>query len=247
MRYFLELSYIGTGYSGWQVQPGDPSVQATLQDILALLFRREVPLTGCGRTDAGVHARGYMAHLDWDGPLPEHFLHRLNQLLPATVAVHRIIPVHEDAHARFDAVSRTYRYRLHLDKNPVGAPLSWHFPYAHRPDPERLNAAATLLLNYRDFAPFCKTGTDARTRICHLGESFWTTDRTGRQYTYRITADRFLRGMIRLIVGMCLRVSEGKTTLEDVKTALDHQVLLEGSWSVPPDGLMLEGIRYPYL
>ncbi|MEZ5032530.1 MAG: tRNA pseudouridine synthase A [Saprospiraceae bacterium] len=246
MRYFLECSYNGTAYSGWQTQPNGTGIQAIIEEHLQTLFREHVEIVGCGRTDAGVHAAGYYTHFDWPSPFPEHFLLRLNKLLPADIAIHGLHPVRQEAHARFDAIQRQYRYQVHLRKDPLIGVQSWYYPFAHQPDLHLLNEAARLLLDYTEFAPFCKTGTDARTRTCRLSESFWISDRTGTQLTYWVTSDRFLRGMIRLIVGMCLRVSEGKLALEDVRKAMDDQTLLEGSWSVPPDGLTLTGVRYPF-
>ncbi|MCF8237466.1 MAG: tRNA pseudouridine(38-40) synthase TruA [Saprospiraceae bacterium] len=247
MRYFLQLSYNGAAYSGWQSQPNGTGIQAVIQDQLHTLFRQPVEIVGCGRTDAGVHATGFFAHFDWPEAFPEHFHVRLNKLLPPDIAVQGIHPVHVDAHARFDARQRRYRYQLHLDKDPLTGGQSWFYPYGHQPDIHKLNEAAQLLLNYGEFAPFCKSGTDAMTRKCQVSESFWVVDRSGNKLTYWITSDRFLRGMIRLIVGMCLRVSEGKLDVKDVKKALDDQSLLEGSWSVPADGLTLHEVKYPYL
>lgn len=247
MRFFLELSYAGTRYAGWQAQPGASTVQETLEESLFTLLRHRPPVTGCGRTDAGVHARGYFAHFDMAEEPPSDFIYRLNRLLPPDIAVHRLIPVHPEAHARFDAIRRRYCYRITLDKDPFLIHRAWEYPFPGEPDIDLLNEAASLLLHYREFAPFCKTNTDAQTRVCHLKESFWITSADGRQLTYWITSDRFLRGMIRLIVGMCLRVAAGKTRLEEVREALDQQTLLHGSWLIPPDGLTLTGVRYPYL
>jgi tRNA pseudouridine38-40 synthase len=247
MRYFLELSYHGARYAGWQVQPGAVSVQSTLQDALSLLLRKPVGLTGCGRTDAGVHARGYWAHFDHEQPLARDLLYRMNQILPSDIAVQRLLPVHGDAHARFDAIQRRYCYRISQDKDPFLRDRAWQWPFADPPDLERLNSAAALLLQYREFAPFCKSNTDAQTRLCDLRESFWIPAARGRELVYWVTADRFLRGMIRLIVGMCVRVAAGKTDLEEVREALDRQTLLHGSWLVPPEGLTLTEVRYPYI
>jgi len=247
MRFFLELSYNGARYGGWQRQPNAPSIQASLEDILAVILRKQVPLTGCGRTDAGVHAKGYFAHLDLDSPPPSDLIYRLNRLLPDDIAVQALHPVHEQAHARFDAIQRRYRYRVLLGKDPFLQGQAWWLPQAEPPDIRKLNEAAALLLRYKDFAPFCKTGTDAITRRCDLRESFWLRSADGTELVYWVTSDRFLRGMIRLIVGMCLRVAAGKTSLEEVRHAMETQQPLPGSESVPPDGLTLMEVRYPYL
>ncbi|MBP6184880.1 MAG: tRNA pseudouridine(38-40) synthase TruA [Saprospiraceae bacterium] len=247
MRYFIELSYDGTGYGGWQSQPNTNSVQQTLSDVLQVLLRHPVVITGCGRTDAGVHAEGYFAHFDTDRILPKDLRFRLNRLLPPDIAVHRIHSVHQEAHARFDAIQRRYRYRITLQKDPFLTHRAWSYPFPETPDIEVLNQAAQILLNYTEFAPFCKTNSDAQTRICDVRESFWIPSADGRQLIYYITSDRFLRGMIRLVVGMCLRVAAGKTSLDEVRSAMDQQSLLHGSWLVPPDGLTLLDVRYPYL
>ncbi len=247
MRYFLQLSYNGAAYSGWQSQPNSTGVQAVIEEHLQTILREPVEIVGCGRTDAGVHASGFYAHFDWPEPFPEHFLVRLNKLLPADIAIQAIHPVHPEAHARFDARQRRYKYQIHLTKDPLANAQSWFYPHGHQPRLHVLNEAAQLLLHYGEFAPFCKSGTDAMTRKCRLSESFWVSDRSGTRLTYWVTSDRFLRGMIRLIVGMCLKVSEGKIDLQDVREALDKQSLLEGSWSVPADGLTLCEVRYPYL
>lgn len=247
MRYFLQLSYNGAAYSGWQSQPNGTGIQAVIEDHIQTLLRERVEILGCGRTDAGVHATGFYAHFDWPDAFPDHFLSRLNKLLPTDIAIQAIHAVHPEAHARFDARQRRYKYQMHLTKDPLAGGQSWFYPYGHKPDLGVMNEAARLLLHYGEFAPFCKSRTDAATRKCHLTESFWVQDRSGTTLTYWVTSDRFLRGMIRLIVGMCLKVSEGKIGLEDVKRAMDEQNLLEHSWSVPSDGLTLCEVKYPYI
>ncbi len=247
MRYFLQLSYNGANYSGWQSQPNGMGIQEVIEDKLQTLLREHVEILGCGRTDAGVHATGFYAHFDWPEALPDHFLMRLNKLLPKEIAIQGILPVHPEAHARFDARQRRYKYQIQLTKDPLAGAQTWFYPYGHKLDLVIMNDAAKLLLQYGEFAPFCKSGTDAMTRKCHLKESFWVRDRSGTKLTYWVTSDRFLRGMIRLIVGMCLKVSEGKMTLNDVKRAMDDQSQLEGSWSVPADGLTLCEVKYPYI
>lgn len=247
MRYFLELDYDGTAYKGWQSQPNGETVQETIERAMKILLSRQIVLTGCGRTDAGVHARGYYAHFDLDAPMPDQFPYRLNSLLPDDIAIRKIFPVHPEAHTRFDAIQRRYRYTITIGKQPLMRHHAWQYPFRGTPDMHLLNKAANLLIKYHEFAPFCKTNTDAFTRICNLQESFWIASEDGQVLHYWVTSDRFLRGMIRLIVGMCLRVAAGKTTLEEVAYALDHQAPLHGSWMIPPQGLMLTGVKYPYL
>lgn len=247
MRYFLELDFDGTAYQGWQSQPNGETVQETIERAMQILLSSPIALTGCGRTDAGVHASGYYAHFDLEASIPDQFLYRLNSLLPNDIAIHNVIPVHSEAHARFDAILRRYRYTITIGKQPLLRHHAWQYPFSGTPDIKLLNKAANLLTKYDEFTPFCKTNTDALTRICNLQESFWIASEDERVLHYWVTSDRFLRGMIRLIVGMCLRVAAGKTSLDEVAYALDHQAPLHGSWMIPPQGLMLTGVKYPYL
>lgn len=243
-RYFIRLSYCGTAYHGWQTQANDAqlTVQGVLAKALSLYLRTEVEVTGCGRTDAGVHARDYTAHIDVPAltDIPT-LLHRVNRMLPDDIAIHNVCPVHDQAHARFDAVSRSYEYHLHTSKDPF-AIQSFYYTYG-KPDVEVLNEAAQLLLAYTDFYTFCKTHTDVQTTLCHLTRSEWV--QSGDQYIYRVSADRFLRGMIRLIVGMCLNIDRGRLSLDGVRRALESRSRLPDDWSVPAHGLFLCDIRYP--
>jgi tRNA pseudouridine38-40 synthase len=205
----------------------------------------QIEVTGCGRTDAGVHASQYFMHFDYDGNFPKAFLSRVNKLLPPDVAIGRIFKVPENMHARFDALKRSYEYRVVFDKNPFETYTAWHFPFYEKLNLQKVHNAATLLLEYREFAPFCKTHSDAQTMKCDLFRSEWQLDATGRKMTYFISANRFLRGMVRLVVGMCLNAGLGKIDLEDVHQALRTQTLLKKSWSVPPEGLFLTEVKYP--
>ena len=245
MRYFTTLAYRGTNYIGWQVQPEQMSVQGTLEEGFGTILNQPIELTGCGRTDTGVHAKHYIAHLDINGALPENFLFRLNKYLPKDIAVFNLFPVHPEAHARFDAYSRSYEYHLTSQKDPFSTDLAFHYNLASIINPEALQAAARLLLDYREFYPFCKSNNDAKTMICELQESTWEIN--GHRMVFHIRANRFLRGMVRLIVGMCLNVGLGKLSIEEVKKAMENQDRLTQSWSVPPQGLYLKDIRYPYL
>ncbi len=242
-RYFIWLSYCGTAYNGWQSQP-DPNtktIQSTIEDVLTTLVRTQVAIVGCGRTDTGVHAQNYVAHVDLPHGIDiENLAYRANKLLPSDIAIHEIIPVTEQAHARFDAVSRSYEYHLHTAKSPF-KPYSYYY-YYEEPNLDKLNAAANILLEYTDFTTFCKLHSDVHTMNCKLTESIWTKE--GNTYIYKVTSDRFLRGMIRLIVGMCLQVSRGKVTLDEVKNALENRCRLTQDWSVPAVGLLLCDIKY---
>lgn len=246
MRYFIKLSYNGTKYAGWQRQPNAMTVQEILETNFSKVLREKIQLTGCGRTDTGVHARGYFAHFDSENLGGMLLIDRINRMLPDDISISDIYPVAEEAHARFDAIQRRYRYKVSLQKNPFESEFSWQYPFSEVPDLKKLNEAASILLDYKDFSPFCKTNTDALTRTCDLRESFWTYNPADQTLVYQVTSDRFLRGMIRLIVGMCIRVSAGKTDLEEVRLALENQTILHGSWLVPPQGLTLLDVRYPY-
>lgn len=245
MRYFAELAYNGTRYNGWQKQPHSPSVQAAIEQVFSTILAMPTEVTGCGRTDTGVHASQYFLHFDHEPALPEAFLKRVNKLLPPDIAIHKLVQVPAGAHARFDAVRRSYQYRLSPNKNPFEQHTAWHFPFFAQLDLEKTQAAAALLLRYHEFQPFCKSNTDAKTMQCQLFRSEWVPDDGSGHLIFHISANRFLRGMVRLIVGMCLNVGLGKLSLEAAATALDAQSLLPKSWSVPPHGLFLSEVTYP--
>jgi tRNA pseudouridine38-40 synthase len=247
MRYFIELSYHGKNYNGWQIQPNAPSVQETIQQAIFTITRENVEITGCGRTDTGVHAKQYFAHVDLEKTLPPHFLARLNKVLPIDISIHRWIEVAPDAHTRFDAYHRAYEYYIDGRKNPFNHEIATFIYNFKELDREKMQAAAKLLLAFQEFAPFCKSDHDAKTLICTLYESEWIWYEAEQRAVYRIAANRFLRGMVRLIVGMCLNVGAGKITLAEVRTALENQTLLPKSSSAAPQGLFLTDIKYPYL
>jgi len=243
-RYFLDLAYRGTRYSGWQVQPNAPSVQAALQTALSTLLRQPVEVVGCGRTDAGVHARQYVAHFDAEGDLPPTFLIQMNGLLPHDVAVYGCRLVAGSAHARFDAWERSYEYHIALRKDPFTTDTTWFFPQHQRLDVEKMQQTAQLLLRYEAFFPFCKTHSDAEHYRCELRRAEWQHWPEQHRLVFCVTANRFLRGMVRLMVGACLNVGSGKIQMDDVREALDEQKMLKRSWSVPPEGLFLTAIKY---
>ena len=246
MRYFLTLSYLGTHYNGWQVQPNAGSVQATLESALTTILRQPVGVTGCGRTDAGVHARCYVAHFDTEGEIPTAFLYRLNSLLPQDIAVFGFRPVHVDAHARYDAFERSYEYHIALRKDPFATETAWFFPQNGKLDVKKMQAVADLLPEYRSFSPFCKTDSGTEGYDCEMKTAFWEYQPDAYRLIFYITANRFLRGMVRLIVGACVNAGLGKIETGDVKSALDEQKPLKKSLSVPPQGLFLTGVKYPY-
>jgi tRNA pseudouridine38-40 synthase len=247
MRYFAELAYNGTNYVGWQSQPGQRSVQGTIEEALSTILNTPIEVVGCGRTDAGVHAKQYFLHFDFEGSFPQGFDRRINKFLPPDIAIYRFIEVGPEAHARFDATQRAYEYHIDFRKNPFGKDTRYFFPFAGHLNEALLQDAAQLLLDYQEFYPFCKSNTDVKTMRCDLRRSEWMIDREAQSMVFHIAADRFLRGMVRLIVGMCLNAAQGKLGLEAVRRALEQQTRLPKSLSAPPDGLYLTDIRYPFI
>lgn len=245
MRYFAELAYRGTNYHGWQKQLNAPSVQQAIEYAFSTILGVE-NVVGCGRTDTGVHATQYFMHFDHEGPFPRNFLNRLNKLLDDSIVIRSIIPVDENAHARFDAIERSYVYFISAKKDPFKHDTVWHFPFFEKLNFNLLHESAKLLLDHEYFAPFCKSKSDAKTMRCHLSKCEWLIDSEAKTMSFHISANRFLRGMVRLVVGMCLNVALGKMSLDEVKTHLEHQTLLKKSWTVPAHGLFLTSVKYPY-
>ncbi len=242
MRYFIELAYNGATFHGWQRQPRQISVQQVLEDSFSTILGRTIEIMGCGRTDTGVHASQYFAHFDFDGVLPAGFVRRINKYLPPAIVVYRLFPVADDLHARFSAHYRAYRYHLSLVKDPFRQQTATFYPYAKKLDRSLLQEAALLLPKYELFAPFCKSGSDVEVPHCTLHRAEWVFGE--REYVFHIAANRFLRGMVRLIVGMCLDVAREKTTLAEVELAMEEQTRLVRASSAPPEGLFLEEVRY---
>jgi tRNA pseudouridine38-40 synthase len=235
---------VGTRYNGWQSQSRDgaKTVQQTIESVLSTLLRASIELCGCGRTDTGVHAYGYIAHMDVAVDIdPHQLVYKANKMLPPDIAIHHLEAVKENAHARYDAYSRTYHYHIHLKKD-VFAVQSFHYTYGEL-NIEVLNTAASILKEYLDFTPFCKTNSGDASMICHVTHAQWYQE--GDRLRFEITANRFLRGMIRLIVGMCINVNRGRLTIDQVRIALEHSQRLPEDWSVPADGLILRDICYP--
>ncbi len=245
MRYFLTLAYRGTHYNGWQIQPNAPSVQGVIQKALTTLLRHPVEVVGCGRTDTGVHARYYVAHFDTEAELPATFLPNINGLLPYDIAVQAVRPVAKEAHARFDAYQRSYEYHIALQKDPFARETSWFLPQNDRLDLGKMQQVADLLPRYASFFPFCKTHSGLDVYTSTIIRAAWEYQPDLHRLIFHIAANRFLRGMVRLIVGASVNVGFGKITLDDVKTALDAQQILQKSLSVPPEGLFLTDVKYP--
>ena len=242
MRYFIQLAYRGTNYSGWQIQPNATTVQETIEQAMSTILSQKIEITGCGRTDTGVHAKEYYAHFDYEQPFPKKFLQRINKFLPADIVFYDIKAMPENAHARFDAYHRAYEYHIVYDKNPFEIGTAWYYYQARELDLEKMQQAAQLLMSFEEFAPFCKTGHQSNTVICYLKRSKWEVRED--RLVFHIAANRFLRGMVRLIVGMCINIGTGKIEVKDLLQAMEHQTMLKKSYSAPPDGLYLCDIRY---
>ncbi len=242
MRFFLEISYDGTAFHGSQVQQRIPTVQLSLNHALSTLLRQEVGSFGASRTDEGVHALGNFYHFDWPEALHPHFLYQLNAILPQTISVRNIYQsVQEDFNARFDAVSRRYRYRIYKNKNPFLHKRALHFPF--RTDRQLLNDTAAVLMQYEDFETFSKRNTQSRTFRCTLSQSYW--EDCDEELHYVVEANRFLRGMVRGLVGTQLSVARGKYSLQDFRSIIESKDCTRADFSVAGHGLYLEKITYP--
>ena len=243
-RYFLKLAYDGTAYHGWQVQQNAHTVQAELENKLGLMIGKKVSVTGCGRTDTGVHAREYYAHFEADG-LPfnsKDFVYKMNRFLPADIAVYDLFEVDNELHARFSAVSRTYKYYINQKKNPFNTSYSYYFNGAL--DVDAMNRASAKLKEYDDFTSFSKLHTQTATNLCSIEKAVWEAFDDG-SLVFTITADRFLRNMVRAIVGTLIEVGKGKITPDDVRLIIEAKNRSKAGFSVPATGLFLEKIKYP--
>jgi len=241
MRYFITFTYRGTDFHGSQSQPNGNTVQAEMESAFATILRRPMALTFAGRTDAGVHADFMVAHFDVDDPVPANFAARLNNLLPDSIAVRDIQPVKDDAHARFDALERTYHYRITTRKDPFL--VFTHTRVAPGLDFEAMNKAALLLLGKQDFASFCRVHTDVKTTICDVREARWVQTSDTEAY-FVITADRFLRNMVRAVVGTLFEIGRGKMTEEQLKDIIAAHDRCRAGHSAPAEGLSLVKIIY---
>ena len=250
MRYFITLSYDGTRYHGWQVQPNGISVQGELQRALSLILRQDIQVTGAGRTDTGVHARMMVAHFDLNSQISNlnsqfsilsQLAYKLNRLLPCDIAIQKIEPVSDDLHARFSATSRTYRYFIHTCKSPFLRHYSWQTHYAL--DFPLMNEAAAMLLEYDDFGAFCKSHADVKTTLCKITHAQWhqTSD---SEWFFEITANRFLRNMVRAVVGTLIDVGRHRLSLDDFRKVIEGKRRTEAGESMPANALFLENITY---
>lgn len=244
MRYFIQLAYNGTPYHGWQYQPNASSVQETLNKAFSVVLNTEINLMGAGRTDTGVHAKEMYAHFDLDMPFDiPNLVHKLNSYLPKDIVIYAVFPVSDEAHSRFDATKRTYEYHINTFKNPFLQEQSWYF---HQPlDVELMNEAAQLLLNHTDFQCFSKVNTDVNTFDCTIFEAYWKQEKDSLIFT--ISANRFLRNMVRAIVGTLINIGLHKITLTDFETIIESKNRDKAGFSVPAHGLYLTKIEYEYL
>nr|WP_221229862.1 tRNA pseudouridine(38-40) synthase TruA [Mucilaginibacter phyllosphaerae] len=239
------MAYDGTNYHGWQAQPNAVTVQAILDKALTTLLRQPIETVGCGRTDTGVHAKEYFAHID-----VETMEHRpwtidkrsLNALLPPSIAIKSIIATDAGAHARFDATKRSYEYHIHFNKDPFLNGYSWLI--RDRPDLEAMNRAAAIVMEYTDFSCFSKSNTQVKTNNCKIVKAAWIETDNG--IVFRISADRFLRNMVRAIVGTLLQIGRGEISPEDIRKVIESKNRSKAGMSVPACGLYLTEVKYPY-
>ena len=242
-RFFITLSYNGKNYVGWQIQPNGISVQQVLQDALSTILREQIEVVGAGRTDAGVHARKMVAHFDFSGEGfdKKEWIKKLNSFLPADISVHDITEVNADAHARFSAISRTYKYYLTTEKDPFLHDFNYRVFF--QPDMDAMNAMCEILKEYEDFTSFSKLHTDVKTNICHIHEAYW--QQQGANFVFTIKADRFLRNMVRAIVGTLLEVGRGKLDEHGFRRIIEAKNRSVAGNSAPGHALFLSDVAYP--
>jgi len=243
-RYFIHLAYKGTNYHGWQIQPNAVTIQQTLNEALSVILRENINLIGAGRTDAGVHASSFYAHFDLN---PEQnidinqLVFKLNCYLPHDIAIYNIYPVSNKAHARFDAISRTYKYYMFTCKNPFYTDTSYFL--FKKVNVERMNEVCSLLKNYNNFTSFSKRSTETKTNLCDIYRAEWI--KKGDKLIFTVEANRFLRNMVRALVGTMIEVGEGKLSLEEFTNIIEGQDRTLARYSFPANGLFLTDIKYP--
>jgi len=254
LRYFIELAYKGTNYHGWQYQPGAVSVQETINKSLSILLKTNIDIVGAGRTDTGVHAKQMFAHFDSEVELKENqLIQKLNSFLPDDIAINGLIKVADDAHARFDATKRTYQYHIHTVKDVFEKEGSYFFQTPL--DIKKMNAACKILFKHNDFECFSKVNTDVKTFNCVIFEANWKLKKTRDnqdnngidKLVFTITADRFLRNMVRAIVGTMINIGTGKINIEDFERIIESKDRSQAGFSVPAHALYLTKIDYEYL
>ena len=242
-RYFIHLAYNGANYNGWQTQPGLPTVQETLEKALSTLLRQPIAVVGCGRTDTGVHASDFYAHFCVNEELGmkcQELVFKLNSFLPADIAIFDIFPVADNAHARFDATARTYQY--HVSDRRLPFRQGQYCRIYFKPDIDKMNEAARVLMEYDDFTSFAKLHTQVKTNICHLSEAHW--DEVGEEWVFTIRSNRFLRNMVRSVTGTLLDVGRGKLSIEGLREIVEKKDRCAAGVSMPACGLFLTRVEY---
>ena len=240
-RYFLEVSYKGTLYSGFQLQENANTIQAEIEKAIQILQREKISITGSSRTDAGVHAIQNFFHFDFEEAINPHFIYKMNAILPDDIVAKQILPVAADAHCRFDATSREYNYYIYQHKNPFLKEKAFFFPY--KLDIEKLQQAAAIIKEYKDFTSFSKRKTQAKTFICHISESEWI--KRGDCLIYNVKANRFLRGMVRALTATMLKMGRGKLSINEFRNIIEARDCTKASFAVPAQGLFLLSVKYP--
>jgi len=240
-RYFLEVSYKGTAYSGFQVQNNANTIQSEVEKAFQILQKQKVSMTGSSRTDAGVHALQNFFHFDYEELINPHFLYKMNAILPADIVVKKLIPVKNEQHSRFDALSREYKYSIYQYKNPFLEDRAFYFPY--KLNIEAIQQAAELIKTYTDFTSFSKRRTQVKTFNCEIIKSEWSWE--DECLVYYASANRFLRGMVRALVATMLKIGRGKMTIEEFKGIIEQKNSARASFAVPARGLFLLSVNYP--
>ena len=241
MRYFLELAYNGKNYFGYQIQPNQISVQEVIEDRLSKILRKQISIVAAGRTDTGVHAKKMFVHFDYEEELTAEIIKKLNSFLPKDIAVYNLFLMDEEAHARFDATSRSYNYFISPFKDPFSYESAWIFN--RELDVDKMNEAAKLLIKQGDFGSFAKLHTDVKTNICDVREAFWRKNENN-QFVFQITADRFLRNMVRAIVGTLVEVGLGKISIQEFNDIIEQKNRSSAGASAPAHGLYLVDVQY---
>lgn len=244
-RYFIKLAYNGNRYNGWQVQDNTANtVQEIIQNSLSSLLQEKTEITGCGRTDTGVHATEFYAHFDSEKndlhSDPKHWLYKLNKMLPPDIAIHEFIPVNQNTHARFDAISRKYIYKISRNKNPFFQDSHWYL-YGDL-DLDNIQKACSFLIGEKDFSCFSKSNTQTKTNICNITEAYWETNK--EEWIFHIRANRFLRNMVRAIVGTLIEVGKNNMKPEEIIDLLNGKNRSDAGFSVPAKGLYLTEVKY---
>lgn len=240
-RYFIEVAYKGAGYAGFQVQENAVTIQSEIQKAMTVLFKKDILLTGASRTDAEVNALQNFFHFDFDEPIPGRYIYNLNAILPPVIVINRIIPVQANAHCRFDAISREYMYYVYKTKNPFLRDRAYYFPYTI--DFDLLQQSASAILEYTDFTSFSKRNTQVKNFICQVQESRWKV--VNDHVVYHVKANRFLRGMVRGLVGTMLQAGRGKIDIDAFRKIIESRDCTKANFAIPGHGLFLTRVNYP--